>query len=268
MSTTRAGWRHFPRTLCLVLALGSAGRSEAFDIPLAGGQLDPLIEFVPPPPGSPDEVRFTRDGMLVRQGADIAGRSADTCGFKSLLSASGDFEIALEITCLRLEAPRAGWGQGLVFSVLLDDAPQTMLKLSRLAAPDQGQLCQVEISARHGGEPIYRPHSIDLRHGRLVIARQGEEAVFLIDDGQAQEVLERFPCPAQDTCGVEGWCTRQQRDNTTAEFLIHRLHFRADRFFAYPVPTKSWFSWWKFAIGAQIMLVLGLLVVLARRRGK
>ncbi len=245
------------------------GASE-LEIALAGAATDPLVEVFLPPAGSPDRVRCTRSGLLIQQRADVAGRPTSAAGFKTLLLAGGDFTVTFDFKCLRLDEPTEGWGQGLAFSVYLDDEQQTKLCLVLMSRPGRGQVCQVEFASRHGDvRPIYRPHhGAPFKEGSFIIARTGEEVTFMVDDGQERRLLETFPCSNADVSSVEAACTRLEKGNTPAEYLLERLHVKADRFFAFQTPKRSWFSWWKVLVATQVVLIGGLLFVLARRRNR
>ena len=251
------------------LAITLAGKStlgEELDIPFASAQRDPLVELFLPPPGSPDRIRFTRGGMLIQQRGDVPGRPTGVAGFKTLLLAGGDFTVTFDFKCPRLDEPLEGWGQGIVLAVFLDDKDQTVLKMARLACPGRAPFCQAEINHGAGSlEPIYRPHDMDFKEGSFMIARSGEEVTFTVDNGKERRVLETFPCATSDVRGVELGCTRLDKGNTPAEYLLERLHIEADHFFSYQAPKKPWLTWWKILVGAQVLLVAGLLIVLARR---
>jgi len=60
--------------------------------------------------------------------------------------------------------------------------------------------------------------------------------VFSVDDGQSRQVLETFPCPSGDVRTVELGCTRLEKGNTPAEYLLRRLRVKADHFFSFQPP--------------------------------
>jgi len=183
-----------------------------------------------------------------------------------LLPACGDFSIALDCKCLRLEEPSEGWGQGLLLQVFLDDEQQTVLKLARFAYPGRGQLCQAEITHKVGDQPAeYFYRQMEFKEGSLVISRTGQEVTFAVDNGSERQVIESRSCPSADVRTVEAGCTRLEKGNTAVEFLLRRLRIQADRFFSFQPPKESWFSWWKVLLGTQVVVVVGLLIVWARR---
>jgi len=90
--------------------------------------------------------------------------------------------------------------------------------------------------------------------------------VFSVDDGQSRQVLETFPCPSGDVRTVELGCTRLEKGNTPAEYLLRRLRVKADHFFSFQPPKKPWFTWWRLAVAAQLIVVVSLVVVMVRQR--
>ena len=123
---------------CLLMA------SDRLEVDLKNAARDPLIDFTSPIAGSPDRVEVTRDGLLIRQGRDKLGVAKRDTGFKFLLSASGDFKASLDLKKVRLDEPTSGWGQGLVFSVWLDDPEQSVLQICLLALPGSGLTIRAE----------------------------------------------------------------------------------------------------------------------------
>lgn len=270
MSRTIFSRTSFRVLLSVVLfgAFESSARSEELEISFANAQTDPLVELFLPPPGSPDTIRFTNEGMSIRQPGDVPGRPTGVAGFKTLLMAQGDFTVTFDFECPRLEQPTQGWGQGIVLAVFLDDEAETILKMAKLACPDRDPFCQVEINSRTGSvEPIYRPHDMEFTEGSFIINRSGDEVTFTVDNGDERRVLETFPCPASDVRGVELGCTRLEQGNTPAEYLLERLHIEADGFFSYQTPKEPAISWWTILITGQLLVLGGLLVVFIRRRG-
>jgi hypothetical protein len=157
--------------------------AEEIIINLAGGQRDPLVEFVPPTTGSPDRALFAPKGLRIQQKPETEKHRSGTTGFKTLLPARGDFRVELRAEIYRLEPTRKDWGQGLVFIVLLDDPKQTAIKLSQVAlAPDGQQMTMTEFL--QNGKATYETYPIALRHGSLIISRSGSKAnLFLLKDG-------------------------------------------------------------------------------------
>ena len=98
-------------------------------------QLDPLVELFLPPTGSPDRIRFVREGMLIEQRADVPERPTGVSGFKTSLLASGDFTVTFDFKCLRLDETTEGWGQGLALAVFLDDEKQIEARHGPLGVP-------------------------------------------------------------------------------------------------------------------------------------
>ncbi len=204
-------------------------RGEDLEISLANAAREPLIELVLPPQGSPDHVSLTAEGLLIRQARDVPGRPVGVAGVNMLLPASGDFSATLDCKCLRLEEPSEGWGQGLLLQVVLDDKPQTILKLARFAYPGQGQLCHAEITHVVGDAPAeYFYREMEFEEGSLVISRAGREVTFAVDNGSGLQVIETRTCPSADVRTVQAFCTRLEKGNTEAEFLLRRLRIQAD----------------------------------------
>lgn len=248
----------------------SIAQAEDLQIEFSRAAIDPLVELFLPPTGSPDRIRFVPEGMLIEQRADVPGKPTGVSGFKTSLLAGGDFTVTFDFKCLRLDETTEGWGQGLALAVFLDDEKQSKLVMALLACPKQGQLCQVEINTRPGEkEPIYRPHhNMPFKEGSFIIARSGKEVTFTVDNGKERRLLETFPCSTADLSGVELGCTRLEKGNTPAEYLLKRLTINSNRIFSYQTPKKPWFTWWKALVAAQVVLVVGLLIVVVRRRNQ
>lgn len=263
------GWMFWSECVVVLALVGSLSHGEELEISLANAAREPLIELVLPPPGSPDYVAFTSDGLLIQQARDAPGRPVGATGVNMLLPACGDFSVKLDCQCLRLEEPSEGWAQGLLLQVFLDDEQQTILKLARFAYPGRGQLCQAEITHVLGDTPAeYFYRQMEFKAGSLVISRTGQELTFSVDNGSGLQVIETRTCCPADVRTVEVGCTRMEKGNTEVEFLLQRLHVKADRFFSYQPPKRPWLSWWKILVGAQAIVVVGLLAVLAIRRNR
>ncbi len=235
--------------------------AEDIVIDLRKGPSDPLIDFVPPPVGSPDRASFTGDGLRIQQTKLRKGQSTGIAGFKSTLAASGDFTVTLDAKINRLDAPSAGWGHGLIFAVHLDDKAQTTLKLNQMV-PANGSQYQtvVEIGGRFVEQPTFAPGSVPLEDGKLIIARVGREAVFSMQQGSGESMeIARLRCPTADVRSVEVWSTRVEEGNAAADILLRTLTVSAEGFYTYKQPLFGWFSWWRLVIGSQVALIIGLL---------
>ncbi len=257
------------RVVLLVLVLLPAFASgEQIVVDLKGGLSDPLIDFVPPPVGSPDRVAFTARGMHIQQTSDKPGRSTGVTGFKSMLAASGDFSVTLDAKVNKLSGPKEGWGHGLIFVVYLDDPAQTALKLNQVAFPGSGQQTLVEISGRHVEQPVYLYGDSPLVDGKLIIERRGGEAIFSIEpkpDGQRSEVA-RQPCPNSDVRSVEVWSTRVDTGNAPTDILIKRLTLDAGAFYSFKRPLAGRLTWWQGLILGHVVVILGAVGVMVWQR--
>lgn len=234
----------FSLAIAILLSVCSTCRGETLVIDLRLANNDPLIDFTAPLRGSPDRVRVVDDGLLVKQGKDKKGFAKRDTGFKFLLSASGDFKATLDLKKNRLEEPKSGWGQGLIFSVWLDDPEQTVLQVSLIALPNRGESIRAEKVGRKVKSPVRESVASDFSDGMLVVSRQGKNAKFeVVADGTATTILEA-PVPTTDVRSVSVWCTRQDSGNTPAEFLIRNLEVQTDEFYSYQKSRGLGFSWW------------------------
>lgn len=218
---------------------------------------DPLVEFFKPPVASNDKFKTSDEGLEILQFADRKGRRPWTAGFRTGLMFGGDFEVALDLEC-KIEEPKGGWGQGIVLIVGFRDASQTEIKLGRFAMQGQGQVSQVELSGRKVKSPIFKRKGFPIESGRLIIAREGSKCVFSIDTGDREFEIERLDCPTEDAAYVKVVCTRQDKDNTEARYLLKKLVITADRFSSLDMGMTSWFSWWRLAVGVQVGGLVGL----------
>lgn len=254
----------------IVLLMHGLAYGEQIVIELKNGLSDPLIDFVPPPLGSPDRVSITERGMHIQQTGDKPGRITGVTGFKSMLPASGDFTITLEAKVNKLTGPSEGWGHGLIFVVFLDDPAHTALKLNQVAMPGSNYQTLVEISGRHVEQPIYLSGDTPLLDGKLIIERRGAEAIFSIEpksDGQRSEVA-RVPCPTNDVRSVEVWSTRVDKGNAPSNLLIKRLTLDADAFYSFKRPVAGRFTWWQALIAAHVVVIGGAVSYMIWQRRK
>lgn len=243
--------------------------AEQLEISLGGLSNDPLVDFSPPRLGSGDSVSTTPTGLLIKQSADRPGSTEHwNTGFKVLVSGKGDFEATLGVQLIRLEEPKQGWGQGLLFAVALDDEKQSVLQLGILSAPGKG----TRLRAEHIGRNVPRPTRVykeaAFNEGTLRISRSGDEAVFTVESsGETLELL-RIGCSKADVRNISVWCTRQDKGNTRTEVLLKKLLIQADSFFAFQQPRRSWWNLWYLFIGTNVLVIVGLLIVNARRMAR
>ncbi|MCA9173714.1 MAG: hypothetical protein KDB14_04435 [Planctomycetales bacterium] len=234
---------------------------------LAYANRDPIIEFTGPAPGSDDRADVTSSGVRVRQGGDVAGVIPGSTNVKMVVSGQGDFEARLDWQVNRLDEPVAGWGQGLLFSVALDDERQTVLQLALLARPGKGTRIRAELLGRFVEEPVQKYFDRPFEDGEFVIARRGDTASFQIvdhaGDGTARELFS-LPCPTEDIRKVGAYCTRQKEGNTSADFLLRKLQLTIDSLYAVQAPKQHRFRWWYMLVGGQVLLVAALLLLRQR----
>jgi hypothetical protein len=240
--------------------------TERLEVDLRNAARDPMIDFTSPIAGSPDRVEVTRDGLFIRQGRDKKGVAKRDTGFKFLLSASGDFTASLDLKKVRLEEPSSGWGQGLVFSVWLDDPEQSVLQICLLAMPGSGVSMRAEKIGRNVKMPIRKNAYIDFESGRFVISRVGTLATFSVVNGSTETEILKAECGSKDIQSVSVWCTRQDQGNTPAEYLLRSLTVQADGFYSYQKANRS-FTWWQvtsLACLAALVVAISLKVRAAR----
>ncbi len=257
----------------LVVASACYCPAEEIVIDLRKANNDPLVDLVPPPSGSPDRVQSTHDGLRIMQFADVSGRPTGIAGFKSMIAASGDFRITLDLKITKLAGPKEGWGHGLIFAVFLDDQSQTTLKLNQIAYPGQdAPQAMIEISGRGVQSPTYQPGRANFRDGKLTIERRGSVAIFSIEQTKEKvsNEIARLPCPTSDVRTVEVWSTRVDKGNVPADILLRSLRIDADSFYSYKRPVLGWFTWWQLLIVANVAVIGGLLAYRAwsNRRGQ
>ncbi len=265
------GLQYLLLSVFLLASLTVTGRThgEEIDIDLRRGGNDPLIDFVPPPVGSPDRARFTNQGLRIAQTADVAGKSTGIAGFKSMIAATGDFTATLDLRIEKLSGPSSDWGHALVFAVFLDDPKETVLKLNQVAYQNESFHQSVaELSGRGIKNPEYFPGQA-LIDGKLIIERVGREARFFIEPAGSGEriAIASTPCPVEDVRSIEVWSTRVAKGNAPAEILVRRLVIDAGDFYAFKPSVFSYFSWWTWMVLAQVIVVGGLGWVWLRKRG-
>lgn len=240
----------------------SVAASEQIVVPLSQVATDPLIDFTPASDGSADRVSVSAAGLRVQQAADRAGSpTSANIGFKMLVPASGDFCTRLDMKVLLLEQPTEGWGQGLVYSVFLDDESQSVLQFGVLSAPGKPPRLRCERIGRHVKEPVTRYFDVALEDGTLEIRRVGREAIFSVRHGAGDfDELFRLDCSDADVRLVSVWCLRQKTGNTRADFLFRNLSIEAERFFSFQQRAGSRWSWWHLLVVVQVAVLVGLLV--------
>lgn len=258
-----------PHALIFLVCLApcSVQASEQVIIDIREVTTDPLIDFTPPAVGSGDRATVTVAGLRIQQVAERKGMPAPTdTGFKVLLSARGDFTARLNLQVKMLEEPKQGWGQGLLFSVALDDAEQSVLQFGILSAPNKGIRLRAERIGRHVAKPDIRYFDYSFKEGTIEIARIGEEAIFSVQHlGEEIEELARLTCSTADVRHASVWCLRQEQGNTRADFLLSDLTVRADQFFAFQSSSSARWTWWHFFIGAQVLIASVLLIYCVRK---
>jgi hypothetical protein len=253
--------------LCLISSIVTAELlAEEITIDLSRGARDPLVDFVPPPSGSPDRVQFTGKGLHIQQTGDAPGRPTGVSGFKSTLAASGNFTMSLDVHVRKLAGSTDGWGHGLIFAVMLDDPAQTALKLNQLVYNgSKSQQSMVEVSSRSGMRPFYKSGP-ELREGKLIIQRIGSEAIFsIVPKGGSPTEIARRPCPTEDIRTVEVWSTRVDKGNSPSDILISKLTLESDGFYSFKKPVLGWFTWWQAIVGGHVIAILGLLIYRYRK---
>lgn len=217
--------------------------SDRLEVDLKNAARDPLIDFTSPIAGSPDRVEVTRDGLLIRQGRDKPGVAKRDTGFKFLLSASGDFKASLDLKKVRLDEPTSGWGQGLIFSVWLDDPEQSVLQICLLALPGSGLTIRAERIGRKVTPPVRKVANVDFDNGTFVIGRVGKKASFALINGTTKTPIFEIDCGTGDVQSLSVWCTRQDKGNAPAEYLLRSLTVEANGFYSYK-KSSDWFTWW------------------------
>ena len=248
---------NFAAVAMLVLICSCPVIGEEIVIDLKKGLTDPLIDYVPPPPGSPDRVQFTSEGMRILQFGDVAGRPTGLTGFKSTVAASGDFTVTLEAKIRKLTGPSQGWGHGLIFAVFLDDEAQTTLKLNQIAYPGSSHHTTVEISGRNVSQPFYARGDQPLTDGKLIISRRSREVVFSIEPTPGAKRIEvaRHECPTNDVRNVEVWSTRVEKGNAPSDIIIKKLTLESDAFYSFKRPVLGWITWWQGLIAAHFVVI-------------
>ncbi len=242
--------------------------AKEISIDLRGAQREPLVEVVSPPMGSPDRVSFTNEGMVIDQKSGTSGEQTGVGGFKMLLAHAGDFRAELEAKILTLEEPTQGWGQGLIFTILLNDRRKTQIKLNQVIYPRAGRFSSIELTGRDNSPPTYQTSESSFTDGSLIIERKGDKAIFSLKSKGTVTELATLDCPTADVSGVEVWSPRQTSGNTATKIALQKLTITADSFHAYQHQTPPWLTWRKILIGGQIALILLLLGIIAMRKRK
>lgn len=234
--------------------------SDRLEVDLKNAARDPLIDFTSPIAGSPDRVDVTRDGLLIRQGRDKPGVAKRDTGFKFLLSASGDFKASLDLKKVRLDAPTSGWGQGLIFSVWLDDPEQSVLQICLLVLPGSELTIRAERIGRKVSPPVRKVANVDFDSGSFVISRVGKVASFSVIKGTTETPIFKIDCGTGDIQSLSVWCTRQDKGNAPAEYLLKSLTVEADGFYSYKKSSHG-FTWWHgMGLTSLAALAVGVLL--------
>jgi hypothetical protein len=267
-----------------VLCLPALGEGEVkLDIRLDSSALkDPLIEVVLPPKGSKDTLRFSSDGMLIQQVADVPGITTGVAGLKLLSNVEGDFSVQLDFSVLKLARPSAGWGQGLVIRILTDDKESPVIAFGCMATMKQDRMYWVNFQRGKGEKPIQQFLPSTFQSGSWKISREGNEITLSVQENESMlnkskpgeivnakqspmKELVRSPCTKATLQGIHVWSVRQELGNTEAEFLLKRLQLRADGFLSFKEAPRSSFWYWVLASLVVATTVLGA-VLLGRKR--
>lgn len=234
--------------------------AETLEIDFRTVASDPLADYTPA--SSPGDKSFiTREGLRVQQVSDRKGATEPPreIGVKMLISASGDFRVELDWEAKKIESPSEGWGQGVIFTIELDDPEITELQMGFIAAPGKKAELRAALKGLRVAKPIYRSFPNSFKSGVFVIERQGREAIFsVIEDGVTVE-LTRLDCPSADMRYASVWCTRLAKGNSASDHLFRTLRVSADSFFTFQSSRVSRWAWWQIALFIQAACLLGLL---------
>lgn len=252
------------KTLCGLICIWSMtnvlGFAETLEIDFRKVATDPLADYTPASsPG--DKSVITREGLRVQQVSDRKGTTDPPreIGAKMLISASGDFRAELDWEAKKIESPTEGWGQGVIFTIELDDPEITELQMGFIASPRM----KAEVRAAYKGvrvkKPIYRSFPNPFQSGVFVIERKGGEAIFsVIQDGVTTE-LTRLNCPTSDLRYASVWCTRLPKGNTASDYLFRTLRVSSDSFFAFQSSRGPRWAWWQIALLVQAACLIVLI---------
>ncbi|PHS15743.1 MAG: hypothetical protein COA78_04690 [Blastopirellula sp.] len=228
----------------LLLASQALGEAEEFDVKLGPeAQRDPIIEYIMPPSGSPDKVRFTSAGILVTQSKDQKDKKTGVTGFKVLVNSAGDFKFDLDVECRKMVHPTSGWGHGIAIRIIVDDPEEPLLMVSCATSPQGGRVYRYS--------PVRSPESdfdsktipCNFQKGTLTAQRTGSEFIFSVQElGKEPEEIGRVPCSTASISGIHVWCTRIAKGNSEAEYLLKNVKFKGEEMFTYADPPAS-FPW-------------------------
>ena len=268
-----SGWGHRASLAvvgaCMVFILMQPRRvhGEQLQVDFRRVAHDPLVDFTPAQ-ASGDRTSVNRHGLRVQQAADRPGRHPPReIGAKMLISASGDFTARLDWAATQIEEPKEGWGQGLIFTVELDDPELTELQMSLIGKPGKGIQLRTAKKGRKVQEPIRSTFAIPFESGVFSISRKGDKAIFAVEQAGTTQELAQFECPTADMRFASVWCTRQSAGNTAGDYLLRTLTVTADSFFSYQTSRQSSWAWWQVALVGQIGILGLLLAMRAFRAG-
>lgn len=255
------------KTLWCWILLSSVGLPETLEVDFRRVISDPLIDYTPASfPG--DKSVVTRDGLRVQQVPDQA--SAKTApreiGAKMLISGSGDFTAELDWEVKKLESPKEGWGQGVIFTIELDDPEITELQMGIIAKPGKEAQVRAAKKGRKVKEPILKTFPDGFKSGVFVIERKNKEAIFSIRQNGVSQELARFECPKSDLRYASVWCTRLPKGNTAGDYLFRSMKVSADSFFSYQTSRETTWGWWKIALIVQVIVIAILIAVKVFRK--
>lgn len=229
----------------LLFSVTGIALAEEIEVKLGANALkDPLIEFVMPPDGSPDQVQFVRDGILVTQSADVPGKRTGVTGFKLLTTAEGDFEFRLDVEVRKLRPPTEGWGHGVMIRVLLDDESQPIIS-GGCVAQKSDNLAFLHQVMRDPNDKTERARTpFQFKTGEITLSRiEGETILSVRPDGGEEREVSRLPCSRSSVSEIQVWCTRLTEGNSEANYLLKNVKFKAGNFFVYKEP-KERINWW------------------------
>lgn len=218
---------------------------DSIDIALGQSSLkDPLIEYVMPPNGSPDRVRFLANGILVCQVPEVKGKPTGGTGIKLHANFRDDFKFRVEFECRKLQKPSSGWGQGMMIRLLTDNPSSPVMAFGCIATKSLDRCYYIQFPHK-GGKPIRFVRSSEFRQGAWIIERQASEISLTIEDekGNSTEIAS-MPCTTASLNGIQLWCTRQVAGNSDAEFLLERIQLSGTHFFTQEEHNAGWWRWW------------------------
>ncbi len=243
------------------MQLNCSGVAEEYMIQFDGDAFDnPILQIHPPADKTVEVMSVDGNGLSIRQQEDDTG-AGQACGFKVLLTATGDFTFDLAFACSELQRVNAGWGQGLVIRIPVEDKAGTVVTFGWTTTINSGPelLIAREVPLRPVQSEYIR-RSYDFSDGTLRVQRDGERFDFSVIQKGESTTVESLAIGRQKIGNIEVAFTRQKSGNAPATYLVKNLAFKSPNKIERTILESRRQIWWTPVAASVLFLLIGLAI--------